>query len=147
MHHTHKHALSFETNSNLTGAYFCCAGRQSLPAVTALVGILLTVTAVPLRMGYHLAAPGALQHLCTAGTQVLPEVCKLHHDAACCHGHRQAVLGLCLVGLQTQGRALHIKPVSQGFYSRWGQLAHLTNLQSFSSKQSRQNGNTDKHGC
>ncbi len=82
--------------------------RQSVPAVTALVGILLTVAAVSLRVSHHLAAPGALQHLCTAGTQVLPEVCKLHHDAACCHGHRQAVLGLCLVRLQTQGGALHI---------------------------------------
>jgi len=34
--------------------------------------------------------------------------------------------------------------VSQGFYSRWGQLAHLTKLQSFISKRNRQNGNIDK---
>ena len=88
------------------------AGRQSLPAVTALVGILLTVTAVSLRVSHHLGAPGALQHLCTAGTHILPEMCKLHHDAACRHGHRQAVLGLCLVRLQTQGRALHTKQVN-----------------------------------
>ncbi len=33
---------------------------------------------------------------------------------------------------------------SQGFYSRWGQLAHLTKLQSFISKRNRQNGNIDK---
>ncbi len=28
--------------------------------------------------------------------------------------------------------------VSQGFYSRWGQLAHLTKLQSFIRKRNRQ---------
>ncbi len=36
------------------------------------------------------------------------------------------------------------KEASQGFYSRWGQLAHLTKLQSFISKRNRQDGNIDK---
>lgn len=51
--------------------------------MAALVGILLAVAAVALGVGYYLATPGALQHLCTAGTQVLPEAGKLQHNAAC----------------------------------------------------------------
>ena len=57
-------------------------GVRDRPAVAALVGVLLAVAAVALRVGHNLATPGALQHLCTAGTQILPEVSKLHHDAA-----------------------------------------------------------------
>jgi len=34
--------------------------------------------------------------------------------------------------------------VSQGFYSRWGQLAPLTKLQSFIRKRNRQKCNIDK---
>ena len=34
--------------------------------------------------------------------------------------------------------------VSQGFYSRWGQLAHLAKLQSVIRKRNRQKGNIDK---
>ena len=57
--------------------------RGGRPTVAALVGILLAVAAVALGVGYYLATPGALQHLCTAGTQVLPEAGKLQHNAAC----------------------------------------------------------------
>ncbi len=36
------------------------------------------------------------------------------------------------------------RSVSQGFYSRWGQLAHLSKLQFFIRKRKRQNSNIDK---
>ena len=57
--------------------------QEARPAVAALVGILLAVAAVALGVGHYLTAAGALQHFCTAGTQVLPEASKLQHDAAC----------------------------------------------------------------
>lgn len=51
--------------------------------MAALVGVLLAVAAVALGVGHYLTAARALQHLCTAGAQVLPEAGELQHDAAC----------------------------------------------------------------
>ena len=75
--------------------------------MAALVGVLLAVAAVALGVGHYLATPGALQHLCTASTQVFPEAGKLQHNAACRYWDRQAVLCLSLVGLHVQGPTLH----------------------------------------
>ena len=57
--------------------------HEQLPAVATLVGVVSAVAAVALGVHHHLAAPGALQHLATAGAQVLPEGAELQHQALC----------------------------------------------------------------
>ena len=47
-------------------------------------------------------------------------------------------------GCGAQGASDPKPKVSQAFYGRWGQLAHLAKLQSFIRKRNRQKSNIDK---
>ena len=82
---------------------------------------------------------------------LLPCMCHPAHPHPCmCHPvHLLPCLCESVHRLPCMHYCVHLPPcfcdpVSQGFYSRWGQLAHLTKLQFFIRKRNRQKSNIDK---